>query len=112
MTETEHRLLEWWLYNQILGYQTENIEGSLLAHSCALGTWMRKYENNPEVKLLSSFKKAKNLHEKYHQKLEQIQSHIQNQKTEEAYQQLLDVKNTSSRLEQSLKTLETELLKV
>ncbi|QHS24553.1 hypothetical protein GWK91_12240 [Virgibacillus sp. MSP4-1] len=112
VTETEHRLQEWWLYNQILGYQTENIWGSPHDYSCALGTWMKKYENHPEVKSLSSYKKAKNLHEDYHQKLEQIQSYIQKQKTEEAYQQLLDIKNTSSRLEQSIKTLETELSNV
>ncbi|WP_106498205.1 methyl-accepting chemotaxis protein [Lentibacillus sp. Marseille-P4043] len=109
VVQTEHRLWNWWLYNRLLGYHTEQREKTSLA-DCRLGKWMEqmKQENQP-ITTLAAFKALEKPHHDVHRKMEEIYRLIEHGQIDEADQEMAEFKLLSNQVIEAVKALQGEV---
>ncbi|MGY0694916.1 methyl-accepting chemotaxis protein [Virgibacillus sp. FSP13] len=109
VVQTEHRLWNWWIYNRLLGYHTEQREKTNLS-DCRLGKWMKqmKQENQP-IATLAVFKALEISHHDVHRKMEEIYRLIEHGQIDEADQEMAEFQLLSNQVIEAVKGLQAEV---
>lgn len=107
--QTDHHLIEWWLYNKFLGYEFPTIDIDIEQLTCKLDKW------SYDIKQIQTgivgidnkqlLQEGEQLHDKYHNQLKRVNELLKKAKMTEAEEQWRMMKQYSTQLQQTLASL-------
>lgn len=110
VVQTEHRLWNWWLYNRMLGYHSDEIGANIDLTESRLGKWMEQMkEDREQVATLPAFKALEKHHQKVHQKMAEIYRLIESGQMDQADRQMVEFKSLSLQVIETIEALQVDV---